>query len=311
MINFAPITSAFSAVIPYLTSIFSFGSLASLFTVPWNWITSFTVFTTIGNSAAWGSVSGFFTMIGNSTAWVSISSFLTPGMSVVGGHLYLFGGLIVTMIGGGSFWWLHLSRPKVIVVEYSLFEINTLTLTFLIAVAFLIAYFFLSDSKKHRNTLLLAAAPIGFSLYVKRLVLAHKWNLNNIFDQISLFVSGNFNSEQLLVIAFTVLLFIFMVIACSAELSLVNLLLGFIFPSLDALISKSLYVISMPLLSPFINNAPVGDISLLSLITSVFVAYVAFCCFILFVQLLTTIYRDVEKDFYNSDFYRNMDAQVQ
>jgi len=295
-------------VTPSLFSSFLSSSFVGWFTGAYASIAGSAFVAAIANSTAYAWMAGLFASI--PTSWASLIA-VVP--ACVTGHLYLFGGLIATLIGGGglSFWWWNSPSPKVIVVEYSLLEINTLTMTFLIAVAFLIAYFLFSGSKKHRNTLLFAAAPIGFSLYVKRIVLAHKWNLNNLFDQIGLFMSGDFNSEQLIVLVFTVLLFACLFIACSAEISFVNLLMGFIFPSLDALISKSLYVVSLPLLSPFINSTPVGDVSLLSLVTSVFVAYVAFCFFILCIQILKNIFLDVKKEFYDSEFYQNMNAEMQ
>lgn len=186
------------------------------------------------------------------------------------------------------------------IVEYYLFDTNVILLTFVITVIFLVAIIKCRNSEKYKNTLLTAAAPLAFTLLVKRMMFVIKWDTSSIFAELSRFLSGTSNSEQAISVVFAFLFLSCFILACLKEAVFEDAIIGFAFLSVDALISKPFYNITLPFLFPFLEKLSSSDSSILAFVAGVFIAYCLFYllifCIQAFYRILVKVIQDVKEE---------------
>jgi len=178
------------------------------------------------------------------------------------------------------------------IVEYYLFDTNVVLLTFLISVIFLIAIVKYRNSEKFRNILLTAAAPLAFTLLVKRMMFVIKWDISSLFAELGRFLSGGSNSEQAISVVFAFLFLSCFILACLKDVVLEDFIIGFAFLSVDAMISKPFYNISLPFLFPFLEKLSSSGSSIIAFLAGVFIAY---CLFYLLIFCIQAFYRMLVK----------------
>lgn len=241
-------------------------------------------------------------------ALLHLADYISTNFVILANHLHILasGGLQAKLLGYLGFW-LKLSPlvffgseiikfnlgllyyshalPK-IALEYVLLGFNSVSFTFILSIMLIIAFFRLRRSEKHRELLSRIAAPLAFSLYIKLLVFFFKWEAFSIFNEIAYFLTGNSNSEQKIIIVFTLLFLIFSIAASFSELSLNSFIIGFVFLSFDALISHSLYSKAFCYIqNPFAPSIPAGNVSLFYIVLGVFLSYLCFYMLLPILQL--------------------------
>jgi len=134
----------------------------------------------------------------------------------------------------------YFAKPaKIIIPEYSLLIPSSVSLTFWICLVVLIAVFLLS--KKYKKFLVLPAPSFLYILFIKRMLLSLKWDSSSFTKEVNLLLNGNSNCERMIIVAFRVLAWFYLIIILYSNLSISSLLLGFIVVSFDAIVSKSFY----------------------------------------------------------------------